>query len=379
MLIRLLFASANLLMHINIVNKMVDFSFVLRYGIAKPNPSEAGACMSKITMQTIADSLGVSRITVWKALSNRPGVSEDLRKRILLEAAALGYANPSAALSPPPQARTVSVVVSRPESSSFWMEIIHHMAKELAQQGVNLMYTYIPTNYRSGYALPASLGADASVGFVVMNIYNEKLLRMLASHPLPKVFLDTVPSIATEELGGDLVLLEGRSHIREITGRLLESGRKNLGFIGDVEYAQTNYDRYLGFLDAHRERGLQPNPALCLTEAIHLRSHYEEISQFLRKLGELPDAFVCVSDFIAQFVRRYVAESGLEGPCAPLLTGFDNNNEHQNIATQITTVDVQTSSLGKRLAHKILFRADNPSASFEVTYVISNILYRGDM
>ena len=30
--------------------------------------------MSKPTMQDIADALSVSRITVWKALSNRPGV-----------------------------------------------------------------------------------------------------------------------------------------------------------------------------------------------------------------------------------------------------------------------------------------------------------------
>ena len=29
--------------------------------------------MSKPTMQDIADALSVSRITVWKALSNRPG------------------------------------------------------------------------------------------------------------------------------------------------------------------------------------------------------------------------------------------------------------------------------------------------------------------
>ena len=335
--------------------------------------------MGKATMQQIADFLGVSRITVWKALNNRPGVSENLRKRIHREAVALGYSSPSTILSILSQARTVSVVVSRPESSTFWMEIIHHIAKELAHQDVNLMYTYMPTNYSNGYTLPASISADTSVGFVVLNIYDEKLLRLLAAHPLPKVFLDTVPSIAIEELGGDLVLLEGRSRVREITGRLLKSGRGNLGFIGDVGYAQTNYDRYLGFLDAHSERGIQPNPALCLTEAFRLHSHYEDVSRFLRKLGDLPDAFVCVSDFIAHLVHRYIAENGLEGFRAPLLTGFDNNYEHQNIARQITTVDVRTSSLGKRLANKILFRADNPSVPYEVAYVISNILYRGDM
>ena len=38
--------------------------------------------MSKPTMQDIADALSVSRITVWKALSNRPGVSDSMRAQI---------------------------------------------------------------------------------------------------------------------------------------------------------------------------------------------------------------------------------------------------------------------------------------------------------
>ena len=38
--------------------------------------------MSKVTMQDIADAVSLSRITVWKALSNRPGVSEELRRQI---------------------------------------------------------------------------------------------------------------------------------------------------------------------------------------------------------------------------------------------------------------------------------------------------------
>ena len=34
--------------------------------------------MKKNTMQSLADALGVSRITVWKALNHKEGVSETL-------------------------------------------------------------------------------------------------------------------------------------------------------------------------------------------------------------------------------------------------------------------------------------------------------------
>ena len=46
--------------------------------------------MAKKNFQAFADSLGVSRITVWKALNNRPGVSAGLREHILQAAAERG-------------------------------------------------------------------------------------------------------------------------------------------------------------------------------------------------------------------------------------------------------------------------------------------------
>ena len=47
--------------------------------------------MSKVTMQSIADALNVSRITIWKALTNRPGISEKLRQEVLAKAEEMGY------------------------------------------------------------------------------------------------------------------------------------------------------------------------------------------------------------------------------------------------------------------------------------------------
>ena len=47
--------------------------------------------MKKVTLQDIADSLGVSRISVWKVFSGREGVSDELRKKIIAKASELNY------------------------------------------------------------------------------------------------------------------------------------------------------------------------------------------------------------------------------------------------------------------------------------------------
>ena len=178
-------------------------------------------------------------------------------------------------------------------------------------------------------------------------------------------------------LGGDLLIIEGRTRVCDITARLLDRGYRRLGFVGDVNYAQTNMDRYRGFLDAHAAHGVTPDPALSMTGSLGLRSHYEEISRFLASLPALPDAFICPSDFIAHYIQRYLSETGVPAGKCPILTGFDNNAEYANVAEQITTVDVDTSSLGKRLARQLIYRADYPQAPYETTYFSTQILYRG--
>lgn len=335
--------------------------------------------MERVTMQELADALNVSRITVWKALTNRPGVSEAMREQVQKKAEELGYAQTPHPLTTASARHTFSVVVSRPESSSFWNQIIHNIAKELAAQNINLMYTYMPSSYRPGFMLPPSLDETAVDGFIVLNIYDRTLLRMLTQHTLPKVFLDTVPTVPAGELNGDLLLLEGRASVCEITKRLLLSGRRRVGFIGDVNYAQTNYDRYLGYLDAHTACHITVDPALCMTKSIGLRSHFEEISQFLSLLPVVPDAFVCPSDFIAHFISRYYQETAAPNGRMPVLTGFDNNAEYANVADQITTVNVNTSALGKRLARQLIYRVDYPHAPFETSFISTEIVFRGPL
>ncbi len=330
--------------------------------------------MSKVTMQDLAQAVGVSRITVWKALNNRAGVSESLRNTIRQKAAELGYGGMTEGSHK--YTPTYSVVVSRPESSAFWMQIIHHIAKELSGNGINLMYTYMPSAYSEGYALPASLSPESVEGFIALNVYDPQLFSLLTRQPVPKVFLDTPPAFHPDDLGGDLVIIEGRTRVHDITARLLESGRSRLGFIGDTHYAQTNLDRFHGFVDAHREGHVPLDERLLRTGAISLRHHYEEISQFLDSLSPLPDAIVCASDFIADFVLRYLQETGRKTPDGFLLTGFDNNTEYANVAGRITTVDVETSALGKRLARLLMFRAAYPDAPAVVGYVSTKILFR---
>ena len=257
--------------------------------------------MSKVTMQRLAEEAGVSRINGLEGAQRPP-------RRVRRAAAAC-----------PPEGGGIRLRCSRRSALPPWANLFrgggpsgivhildeHHSSYcQGAGQAGRQHAVYLHAHrYHEGYALPAPLTQAGVDGFLVLNVYDRRLPGNACRH----LFAQGVPGYGAHAASqgsawGIWLFWRGQNRIHEITSRLLSTGRTRLGFIGDVNYAQTNLDRYRGFLDAHTEAGIAPDPAWSLTEPLRLRDHYEQISEFLARLPRLPDAFVCASDFIASFV-----------------------------------------------------------------------------
>lgn len=65
--------------------------------------------MAKVTLQSIADKVGVSRMTVSNAFSRPDQLSAELRQRILAAAAELGYVGPDPAARALARGRTGAI------------------------------------------------------------------------------------------------------------------------------------------------------------------------------------------------------------------------------------------------------------------------------
>lgn len=327
-------------------------------------------------MKDIADALNISRVTVSKAFNNQAGVSDSLRELIFDKAKELGYAKlPYQILEQSQEEqRTISLIVSRPDSALFWTNIIHRMAQELANYNVNLLYTYVPSVYTKGFNIPPILTSRNIDGVVVLNVYDAQILNMINELPVPKVFLDTIPSLADYQLNGDLILIEGFRTESKITELLIQSGHTDIGFLGDIDYAFTNKERYLGYCDCMNKHELVIRSEYCLTGRIDIFSYDKKLYAFLNELKSWPSAFVCASDYIANFVQAYLNSHADQLPHPVVLTGFDNMGEYTHVAGRIITANVPTELLGKRLALQLLFRSEHPEAPYELIFVKPTII-----
>lgn len=201
--------------------------------------------MKKVTYQQVADALNISRVTVWKAVNDKPGISPDTKHMILQKAVEMGYpvsilnqgrqedsfhATKDSFNDSSKKISNVAVVVSRPETSNFWMSIIHYQAITLASQGINLMYVYLPPTYSDTFTLPSCLTDGSVSGIIVMNIYDPRLFSALNDLSITKVFLDCPTNTIFSTLNGDLFLIEGRANTEEIVEHMIESRQKENSF-----------------------------------------------------------------------------------------------------------------------------------------------------
>lgn len=336
--------------------------------------------MRKVTYQQIADTLHTSRVTVWKALNDKPGVSDATRQMVLMRALEMGY--PVSILSPghlhDPSSSPINaaVVVSRPETSNFWMSIIHYQAITLSRNNIGLTYLYLPPEYSAPrQSLPDCLTNGSIQGIIVMNIYDIQLIEALNALPIQKVFLDCPSQIELSALNGDVFLLEGLSSVDEIVQHMIDKGKRRIHFIGDIAYAQTNRERYLGYQKAMQRNGLNIAELVNLTSPIGINAYRDTIFAYLDMLTPMPEAIVCANDHIANQVLDYCVKHNIRVPEDLMISGYDDNSEF-NGTVPLTTVHVSTDRVGARLADRLMTRLQYPDDDFEFTYIRNKAIFR---
>lgn len=337
--------------------------------------------MKRATIQDISDSLNISRITVWKVLNNKEGVSEITKQKIIKKAIEMDYKKldlnlVNSTLMNTKPLNNISVIVARPETTAFWVRIINQIAKELNQNKFNLIYNPLTSYEENNFELPSAIKNNEVRGIIVINVYNEYAIKQLCNTKIPKVFLDIPHSIPPYNLNSDVILLEGVETIYTITNDIIKKGCESLGFIGDISYSQTMYDRWKGFLKAIEANNIVLNKQYCLTKNIHQDLYKQTITDFLNGLPKMPEAFVCANDYTGYVLINCLKELKLNIPKDILISGYDDNIETTTEENFLTTVQVKNELIGKRLVKQAMYRIENIESDYETIYINSKVVFR---
>jgi LacI family transcriptional regulator len=314
----------------------------------------------------------VSKFAVSRALSGKSGVSDKTREMILKAAGQLGYFKNELRVQPgnlqdsDPGQWSGTIVVLFPNvryqnrDSLYWGPIFEGVSSRLNQKGLDILTLTEPTSDR----VFSLLNPNAIQGIITVGTISTQILRDIKELNIPIVMVDHVDPT----LHCDSIMTDNFACMKELVTKLISKGYKSFQFVGDIDYAQSFYERWIAFRAALEQFQLELNQRASL---FGQESSIEQVISAIPDV-ELPEVFVCANDKSADHVLASLNNRGITvAQCA--VTGFDNTFE---MLPLLATVNVNKELMGMRAVDIMLWRISNRQSNYEKTLVYEDVIIR---
>jgi LacI family transcriptional regulator len=336
-----------------------------------------------MTIQDIADALGLSRNTISKALNDHPEIPKTTRDKVLHKAAELKYkqfAHLEYAGRPSPAKMGNVALLTRGEINtiSFYSATINGIETKLSSNGCNLILTLVKSSDIESGILPPSINKLNIDGIICIEIFDKNYIETVLDAGLPVVFIDSLPNTVFPGRKYNIVLMENEVSSYTLTRMLIDRGHRSIGFVGDFHHCRSFYERWLGYDRALRETGHVGGDSFSITlKDTNPYLSIEWMKDQLLALKKLPSAFVCANDDMAISVIRSLKEMGHQVPSDIEVTGFDDIPNAEIIDPPLTTVHTYRHELGARAAESLFDRMEQPDRHNEIVHLETHIITRG--
>lgn len=303
---------------------------------------------TKVTIQGIADEVGLSKYAVSRSLAGKSGVSEETRKRISEVAERLGYTKP-VIRNKPSDSEEIAVVFYDidPVNSELNVQIQTGVQEEAERLGVGIRIRWT----HSELALE-ELSANFA-GLIVVGPHTpEGIARAAAAGGAAIVRLGWTDPLQ------QIDSVSGSDHeAGQAVARYLTSlGHRSIAYVYGLPIYRGRHERYYGMREI-----LEQNSEYQL----HVMQ-FEEQSGFATALGELrgkgvhPTAFFCAHDGLAVTVVSELLGQGFRIPDDVSVVGFGDFSAAMQISPGLTTVRQEGRETGAAALQLLLERIRRP-------------------
>lgn len=368
----------------------------------------------RVTIQDIADALGISRNTVSKAINNSDGLAEATRERILQKATEMGYKQfsyinmftqnlpqtvaasaqePSRSAFAPnlQQSSTLNPTEVREialftrgflGSSHFANTMLDKFQRELSQLGYSMTVHRLTSEEIQSHRLPPTFIPERTSGIMCVELFSYDYAKMICEQELPTLFVDAPMEHMIDPLPTDLLLMDNTHGIMQFVRDMLDNGITEIGFIGHISHCCSFMERYLAFRNAMLLFGGTIYEEFCITGSYHnerypAQSKYRSyLAEQLSKLDHLPQVFICANDSNAMDAFAALKSLGYSAPEDVMLCGFDDSPESKVITPNLTTVHIRSQIMGLSAVQMLMARIRNPDMDYRTVHTDTYLIYR---
>jgi DNA-binding LacI/PurR family transcriptional regulator len=302
------------------------------------------------TITELAARLGVSTMTVHRAISGKPDIAAGTRDRILGEIERLGW-RPNMAARGLRQGRTYTLgILISDVAASFLPEVLRGIDRAAEARGYHTFvctHEHEPLRAERHLRTLQSKGVDAMVHYPTHACDEAPLLNDIALHTPAVVVMRDLPGF-----DGPAVLVDDVQGGRLAARHLAQLGHRQIAMLG-YEEGDFAAARRRGFLEGMAEAGLSV-PENWLVRVDPTDRGARGATRALFAGGSRPTALFCSSDRIAARAMQELADLGIRVPQDVSVIGFNGDPWGGLLAAPLTTVAQPRHEVGERAARLVL-------------------------
>lgn len=331
-----------------------------------------------VKMADIAKIMGVSTVTVSKALSNQKGVSEELRAKIKRQAEEMGYKTASAIYQERIKnnaSYNIGVIVSDrflDKYESFYWKLYQEVATAAVQQGCFTMLEVLRVSDENALAMPKLLQEKKADGLVVIGLLGKEYLdRLMQFSQIPVLFLDFYDKKGT----CDAVVSNNYFGMYVMTNYLFDMGHKEIAFVGNVLYTDSITDRYFGYAKSLYEHGVEVNSDWVLSDR-NPETGSTGLDFEMELPAKMPTAFVCNNDVAAAMLIQKLGKEGYRVPQDISVVGYDNYQPPGIADVRVTSYEVDMQRMAECTIENMIHKISGEHYRQGITVVNGRIVYK---
>ena len=329
-----------------------------------------------VKLADIATRVGVSTVTVSKALSGQKGVSEEMREKIRRIADELGYRSPSESKKQIVEKHyNIGVLIQEvylDKYDSFYFRMYQEVNKRAVARGCFTLLESISRENVLKNELPILVQEKKVDGLVVIGDMTKVYMEHLeAEAGIPVVCMD----FYNDTIDLDTVISNSYYGTYALTNYLFRMGHEKIAYIGTIGMTNSITDRYLGYNKSMLEHHMPIREDYVIDDR-DTQTGRMDLDKFFQLPEDMPTAFVCNCDLAASYLVKKLRTNGYRVPEDISVVGFDNYLYPGLCDIGITTYEVDISEMARRVVHKIVRKIANESYTAGVFIVDGHIVVK---
>lgn len=296
----------------------------------------------------IARLAGVSSAAVSRYFNNGY-ISEEKREAIRKVIEETGY-RPSVQAQTLRTRKTKTIGVIAPKLSSASLgSVVEGILSVLNENGYQMILSVTQNDDKKELEYLKSFDDKRVDGVILMaTTFTPEHKKIMKAMKVPVIVLG-------QKFSGNYCVFHDDYHaIHELTGLVIEKGRRRLGYIGVLmQDKAAGLERYNGYKDALADAGIEVKEEHCVTAKFTVQSGYEKAAELLQRFPDM-NGLVCATDEIAIGATQYLLEQQISVPDDVFVTGVGDSVMARVAGHSMITVHYSYEKSGKIAAGMLL-------------------------